>query len=116
MAAHHDHAAKLQGRRHLGSDCKYQRCGTGDRTCAARTVFRCGNGKDLRQFYRSEKAGTRLKAVYPFRSCKGGDNLRHGANACSVQYRAGYHLNHNDICRIFFGTADNLAAGDGGYH
>lgn len=28
MAANHDHAAKLQGRRHLGSDCKYQFCGS----------------------------------------------------------------------------------------
>ncbi len=61
MAAHHNHAAKLQGRRHLGSDCKYQRCGTGNRTCPARPVFRCGNGKDLRQLYGS---------VIPFENIK----------------------------------------------
>ena len=39
-------------------------------------------------------------------------HLRYGANACLVQYRAGYNRHDYDRRRLYFRTADHSAAGN----
>ena len=96
----------------MGGHCQYQRRCAGDWSCAFGAVF-CGRyGTHLRQLQRCEKTGTRRQTLYPICACKGGYHLRYGANACPVQYRAGYNRHNYDRRRLYFRTADNLAAGN----
>ncbi len=54
------------------------------------------NHKNVWQFYRSEKAGTCAKSIYPVCSCSGSDHIRNGTYAGTVFHRAGNRDNRNE--------------------
>lgn len=63
----------------------------------------------LMELHRTEKAGARIKGLYPLCIGKGGRHLRSGTDDGFVQYRAGAYLHHHDRRGIRDGRANGSA-------
>ena len=74
-------------------------------------IFCSRNHKNVWQFYRSEKAGTCAKSIYPVCTCSGSNYIRDGTYAGTVFHCAGNRDNRNEWLQ-YGRKRDGTANGD----